>query len=80
MDSALFCYSENQRAKNVTNAIMAQHISLIQSMDVMQLNTQAPHSTHMFNTATYKELLDCNHSKAQNFQKAWERGTMQLGV
>ena len=31
-------------------------------------------------TATSQELLDCIHSKAQNFKQEWERKTMQNGV
>ena len=34
----------------------------------------------LFNTATYRELLDCNHSMAHNFKKEWEGKMMQLGV
>ena len=26
----------------------------------------------LFNTATYQELLDCNHSKAHDFIEEWE--------
>ena len=34
----------------------------------------------LFNTATYQELLDCNHTKAHNFKREQERKTMQIGV
>ena len=34
----------------------------------------------LFDTATSQEILDRNHSKAQNFDEEWEGGMMQIGL
>ena len=36
--------------------------------------------TYLFNTAASQDLLDCKHSKANNFKKEREGGLMQITV